>query len=317
MSAALDGPRIPAAAGRTSQLVVFLHGYGADGNDLIELGRQWRSLCRRPPSSRPMRPIALRARRWAGNGFRSPQPVAGRSRRRRGTLDGRGQGARRDRRFSRRRAPAARPRRFEARASRLQPGVHDGAACRPPPPASARSDPWLFRAVGRTRASQRSDGARCARRAPPVLLIHGDQDPMIPFDAMFMAAEALAGAVNPHAMASVVGNRPRHRRRGLAAGRALPRQGVRKPKALGGPASGRTQLAPSIWVFLAHHGLATKATFTGLGFLIFCQNLDFSKGYATKAAESFSRALLLASAARQGRLRSRLCERQASSRGNV
>ena len=44
MSAALDGPRIPAAAGRTSQLVVFLHGYGADGNDLIELGRQWRQL---------------------------------------------------------------------------------------------------------------------------------------------------------------------------------------------------------------------------------------------------------------------------------
>ena len=37
--------------------------------------------------------------------------------------------------------------------------------------------------------------ARDARGAPPpVLLIHGDQDPLIPFDAMFMAAEALAGA---------------------------------------------------------------------------------------------------------------------------
>src|SRR5579863_10128124 len=44
MSAVLDGPRIPAAAGRTSQLVAFLHGYGADGNDLIEIGRQWRAL---------------------------------------------------------------------------------------------------------------------------------------------------------------------------------------------------------------------------------------------------------------------------------
>ena len=40
--------------------------------------------------------------------------------------------------------------------------------------------------------------ARNARgAAPPVLLIHGDQDPMIPFDAMFMAAEALAGASIP------------------------------------------------------------------------------------------------------------------------
>jgi phospholipase/carboxylesterase len=33
--------------------------------------------------------------------------------------------------------------------------------------------------------------------APPVLLVHGDQDPMIPFDAMFKAAEALAGASIP------------------------------------------------------------------------------------------------------------------------
>ena len=44
MSVALDGPRIPASVGRVNRLVVFLHGYGADGNDLIELGRQWRAL---------------------------------------------------------------------------------------------------------------------------------------------------------------------------------------------------------------------------------------------------------------------------------
>jgi phospholipase/carboxylesterase len=30
-----------------------------------------------------------------------------------------------------------------------------------------------------------------------VLLVHGDQDPLIPIDAMFMAAEALAGAEIP------------------------------------------------------------------------------------------------------------------------
>ena len=34
-------------------------------------------------------------------------------------------------------------------------------------------------------------------RPPPILLAHGDQDPLIPFDAMFMAAEALAGASIP------------------------------------------------------------------------------------------------------------------------
>ena len=34
-------------------------------------------------------------------------------------------------------------------------------------------------------------------RPPPILLVHGDQDQMIPFEAMFMAAEALAQASIP------------------------------------------------------------------------------------------------------------------------
>ena len=33
----LDGPRRDAASGETKALVVLLHGYGADGNDLIGL----------------------------------------------------------------------------------------------------------------------------------------------------------------------------------------------------------------------------------------------------------------------------------------
>ncbi|MEM7191471.1 MAG: dienelactone hydrolase family protein [Pseudomonadota bacterium] len=38
----LDGPRLaPSAGGAPKHLVVFLHGYGADGNDLIALGNQW------------------------------------------------------------------------------------------------------------------------------------------------------------------------------------------------------------------------------------------------------------------------------------
>ncbi|MEM6423516.1 MAG: phospholipase, partial [Pseudomonadota bacterium] len=35
----LTGPRVGAAGGRTTSLVVFLHGYGADGNDLIGLAQ--------------------------------------------------------------------------------------------------------------------------------------------------------------------------------------------------------------------------------------------------------------------------------------
>lgn len=38
----LDGPRLPpVSGGPAKQLVVFLHGYGADGNDLIGIGREW------------------------------------------------------------------------------------------------------------------------------------------------------------------------------------------------------------------------------------------------------------------------------------
>jgi len=41
MAPRLDGPRIEAASGHTKQLVVILHGFGADGRDLIGLGEQW------------------------------------------------------------------------------------------------------------------------------------------------------------------------------------------------------------------------------------------------------------------------------------
>jgi phospholipase/carboxylesterase len=42
MAVQLDGPRLPpASGGPAKQLVILLHGYGADGNDLIGLGREW------------------------------------------------------------------------------------------------------------------------------------------------------------------------------------------------------------------------------------------------------------------------------------
>ena len=44
MAANLDGPRLAPKNGPARQLVVFVHGYGADGNDLIEIGRAWREM---------------------------------------------------------------------------------------------------------------------------------------------------------------------------------------------------------------------------------------------------------------------------------
>ena len=38
----IDGPRLAPASGRPAKhLVIFLHGYGANGQDLIDIGRHW------------------------------------------------------------------------------------------------------------------------------------------------------------------------------------------------------------------------------------------------------------------------------------
>jgi phospholipase/carboxylesterase len=38
---ALDGPRLPARSGKAKSLVILLHGLGSDGNDLIGLAPHW------------------------------------------------------------------------------------------------------------------------------------------------------------------------------------------------------------------------------------------------------------------------------------
>jgi phospholipase/carboxylesterase len=40
----LTGPRVPPLNGKATELVVLLHGYGADGNDLIGLVTHWQKL---------------------------------------------------------------------------------------------------------------------------------------------------------------------------------------------------------------------------------------------------------------------------------
>ena len=69
-------------SGPARQLVVFLHGYGADGNDLIEIGRAWQGLmphaafvsphapepCGQAPVGRQWFPLTFRDpnERWVG-----------------------------------------------------------------------------------------------------------------------------------------------------------------------------------------------------------------------------------------------------------
>ena len=197
MTAALDGPRIPAAAGQTRQLVVFLHGYGADGNDLIELGRQWRALLPEAafvsPHAPERSPAAPMGRQWFALSSRSPDDPGGGEDRWNGAVKARG----------------AIDAFLDAELERL--GLDDSKLAlvgfsqgsmmalhvglrRPRAPAAILGFSGLL--VGPERLSEAT--ARDTHgRPPPILLVHGDQDPLIPFDAMFAAAEALAQASIP------------------------------------------------------------------------------------------------------------------------
>ena len=74
--AELDGPRLEPRRGTARQLVVFLHGYGADGNDLIEIGRAWQALLPDAAFVSPHAPErcmqAPTGRQWFALTFRNP-----------------------------------------------------------------------------------------------------------------------------------------------------------------------------------------------------------------------------------------------------
>lgn len=74
----LDGPRLgPLSGGPARQLVVILHGYGADGADLIDLGRTWQehlpdAAFAVPNAPEPLPFEAFGGRQWFALTERSP-----------------------------------------------------------------------------------------------------------------------------------------------------------------------------------------------------------------------------------------------------
>src|SRR5437763_14382633 len=77
MAAEITGPRLePRAGGAARQLIVLLHGYGADGNDLIEIGRAWQPLMPHAAFVSPHAPEpcgqAPMGRQWFPLTFRDP-----------------------------------------------------------------------------------------------------------------------------------------------------------------------------------------------------------------------------------------------------
>lgn len=177
------GPRLaPAAGGAARQLVLLLHGYGADGNDLIDLGRHWGLVL---PDAAFLSPHA--PDRFPGPFGRQWFP-----------LD------REDPDARRRGASAAAPwldRLIDAElaalgidASRLAlMGFSQGAMMAlHVGPRRAQRIAGILGYSGLLIAPERL--AAEARHRPPVLLVHGEADPVVPFEAMGQAESALKTA---------------------------------------------------------------------------------------------------------------------------
>ena len=186
MAGELDGPRLEPRGGAARRLVVFLHGYGADGNDLIDIGRAWQGLLPETAFVSPHAPEpcgqAPTGRQWFNLTFRTPNE----------RWDG-----------ARKAAPGL-ERFLDAELARhkLPPqalalvgfsqgtmmSLHVGLR-RAVPPAAIVGYSGLFVLPD---DAEPAVVASEIRSRPPVLLVHGDEDQLIPPAALLQSAQDLA-----------------------------------------------------------------------------------------------------------------------------
>jgi phospholipase/carboxylesterase len=184
--AELDGPRLEPRTGAARQLVVFLHGYGADGNDLIDIGRAWQGHLPQAAFVSPHAPEpcgqAPMGRQWFNLTFRDPNerwvgvnkaaPVLERF------LDAE---------LKRRDLPASALALVgfsQGTMMALHVGLRRAVA---PLAIVGYSGLFVVPPDGKPEAF-----AAEVKSRPPILLVHGDQDDLIPAQALFLASNGLA-----------------------------------------------------------------------------------------------------------------------------
>ncbi len=181
----IDGPRLAPKSGKADALVVFLHGYGADGRDLIDLGQQWQNWlpnvafvsphapepCGMSPMGRQWFPLTMRdpSERWRG--------VVGA----RPSLD-----AFLDEELQRLNLTPDRLALVGFSQGTMM-ALHTGLR-RAISPAAILGYSGVL--VGPEHLAE-------ATGNPKLLLVHGDRDEVIPLDALFMSADALGKAEIP------------------------------------------------------------------------------------------------------------------------
>lgn len=183
---ALDGPRIEPRSGPARQLVVLVHGYGADGNDLIELGRVWQPLLPQAAFVAPHAPEPCAqqpvGRQWFALTFRDPHERWHGVNAAAPLLEGflAGELARRGL------APSALALVGFSQGTMmaLHVGLRLGAA---PAAILGYSGMLVLPSENEMEAY-----AAAIRARPPVLLVHGAEDDLIPADALFHAAQSLS-----------------------------------------------------------------------------------------------------------------------------
>jgi phospholipase/carboxylesterase len=179
----LSGPRLPPARGAATHLVVLCHGYGADGNDLIGLAPHWQRLM---PTTAFVAPNAPEPCAGAPMGYQwFPISRLDPSEMQRGVESAAGLlNAFLDAELARLELPPDRLALVGFSQGTMM-SLHVGLS-RPAKPAAIVGFSGLLAGGG-------SLGALGAD-TPPILMIHGDADPMIPADAMLASAMALAAA---------------------------------------------------------------------------------------------------------------------------
>ena len=187
----IDGPRLAPQSGRAKQLVVFLHGYGADGNDLIEIGRQWQrwlpdSAFVAPHAPEPCAQSPM-GRQWFGLTFRDPHE------RWRGVNQaGPGLDAFLDAELAALDLPVSRLALVGFSQGTMM-ALHVGLRRAAAPAAILGFSGMIVMEEGKGPDSLKGQ----VRGKPPILLVHGDRDEVIPVDALFLSTDALSAAEIP------------------------------------------------------------------------------------------------------------------------
>jgi phospholipase/carboxylesterase len=182
----LDGPRLEPPSGQVKRLVVFLHGYGADGNDLIEIGKAWQGLlpdtafvsphapepCGQAPVGKQWFPLFTRAQNERWEGVNKAAPVLDKF------LDAE---------LARRKLPPS-ALALVGFSQGTMMALHIGLR-RAVPPAAIVGYSGIFVLPDKAKAEA---VAGEIKGKPPVLLIHGDQDDLIPVQALLQGSQDLA-----------------------------------------------------------------------------------------------------------------------------